>query len=94
MQNTTLIGIDLGKHSFHVHCQDRQGNALLRKKFFHSQLATFLATCPLCTNGVLCGAVLYDTICISVGHQVKLIVPKFVHPFVKTILLMLKLSAR
>ncbi|MGS0629822.1 IS110 family transposase, partial [Photorhabdus asymbiotica] len=33
MQNVTLIGIYLGKHSFHVHCQDRQGNTLLRKKF-------------------------------------------------------------
>ncbi len=33
MQNATLIGIDLGKHSFHVHCQDRQGNALLWKGF-------------------------------------------------------------
>lgn len=41
MQTVTLIGIDLDKHSFHVHCQDRQGNALLRKKFSRSQLATF-----------------------------------------------------
>ena len=28
MQDVTLIGIDLGKHSFHVHGQDRQGKAL------------------------------------------------------------------
>lgn len=49
MQNITLIGIDLGKHSCHVHCPDRQGNALLRKKFSRSQLATFLATSPVCT---------------------------------------------
>lgn len=27
MQDVTLIGIDLGKHSFHVHGQDRQGKA-------------------------------------------------------------------
>ncbi|EFM3377660.1 hypothetical protein HP449_004148 [Escherichia coli] len=25
MQNITLIGIDLGKHSFHIHCQDKSG---------------------------------------------------------------------
>lgn len=31
MQNVTLIGIDLGKHSFHIHCQDKSGKALLRK---------------------------------------------------------------
>ncbi|MCJ7930631.1 hypothetical protein VCX21_23135, partial [Aeromonas caviae] len=23
MENVALIGIDLGKHSFHIHCQDR-----------------------------------------------------------------------
>lgn len=33
MESVTLIGIDLGKHNFHVHGQDRQGKALLRKKF-------------------------------------------------------------
>ncbi|MDE8793788.1 hypothetical protein P0C27_05610, partial [Citrobacter freundii] len=25
MNNIALIGIDLGKHSFHVHCQDNSG---------------------------------------------------------------------
>ncbi len=33
MQNISLIGIDLDKHSFHIHCQDKHGNALLRKSF-------------------------------------------------------------
>ncbi|MEX3583461.1 MAG: IS110 family transposase, partial [Burkholderia sp.] len=32
MQNVTLVGIDLGKHSFHLHGQDRQGKAVFRKK--------------------------------------------------------------
>src|SRR5471032_3013123 len=43
MQNVTLIGIDLGKHSFHVHAQDKNGNALLRKKFSRNQLTAFLS---------------------------------------------------
>jgi hypothetical protein len=38
MQEVTIIGIDLGKHSFHVHGQDRHGKALLRKKFSRKQL--------------------------------------------------------
>ncbi|KHJ14325.1 transposase, partial [Escherichia coli] len=46
MQNITLIGIDLGKHSFHIHCQDKSGKALLRKKFTRTKLMQFLATCP------------------------------------------------
>ncbi|AJI95164.1 transposase family protein [Yersinia ruckeri] len=53
MQNAMLIGIDLGKHSFHIHWQGRQGHALLRKifcirSFSRFQLATFLATYPIC----------------------------------------------
>ncbi|MDI0569938.1 hypothetical protein NEO03_25600, partial [Escherichia coli] len=46
MQNVALIGIDLGKHSFHIHCQDKSGNALLRKKFTRTKLMQFLSTCP------------------------------------------------
>lgn len=49
MENVTLIGIDLGKHAFHVHCQDRFGNALLRKKFTRTKLMQFLATTPSST---------------------------------------------
>ena len=49
MENVMLIGIDLGKHSFHVHGQDRQGKTLLRKKFSRPQLIAFLATFHPCT---------------------------------------------
>lgn len=49
MQDVTLIGIDLGKHSFHVHGQDQHGKALLRKKFNRKQLIEFLAKFPVCT---------------------------------------------
>ncbi|VEA72822.1 Uncharacterised protein [Serratia rubidaea] len=41
MQNVTLIGIDLGKHSFHVHCQGKHGNVLLRKSFLAINLCVF-----------------------------------------------------
>ncbi|ATO33019.1 IS110 family transposase [Dickeya dianthicola] len=86
MQTATLIGIDLGKYSFHVHCQDRQGNALLRKKFSRSQLATFLATYPACTVVMeSCAGAHYMARTVSqLGHRVKLIAPQFVRPFVKS----------
>ncbi len=29
MEDVTLVGIDFGKHTFHVHGQDRHGKALL-----------------------------------------------------------------
>lgn len=49
MQDVTLIGIDLGKHSFHLHGRDCQGKALLRKKFNRKQLIEFLPTFHACT---------------------------------------------
>ncbi len=30
MQDLTLVGIDLGKHSFHLHGQDPRGKAVFR----------------------------------------------------------------
>lgn len=55
MENVVLIGIDLGKHSFHIHCQDKSGKALLRKKFTHTKLILFLATCPSTVVMEACG---------------------------------------
>ncbi|PQQ35314.1 IS110 family transposase, partial [Photorhabdus luminescens] len=49
MNTIALIGIDLGKHSFHVHCQDHSGKALLRKKFTRTKLMEFLAGCSPAT---------------------------------------------
>jgi hypothetical protein len=41
MQDVTLVGIDLGKHSFHLHGQDRHGKAVFRKKVSRKQLIEF-----------------------------------------------------
>ncbi|REF26088.1 hypothetical protein BDD26_0670 [Xenorhabdus cabanillasii] len=49
MNNIILIRIDVGKHTFHIHCQDKSGKALLRKKLTHTKLMEFLANCPLAT---------------------------------------------
>jgi transposase len=86
MQDVTLIGIDLGKHSFHVHGQDRQGEALLRKKFGRKQLIEFLATFHTCTivMEACAGAHHMARLLTSYGHEVKLISPQFVRPFVKS----------
>ncbi len=86
MQNVTLIGIDLGKQSFHVHAQDKNGNALLRKKFSRTQLTAFLSTCIASTVVMesCAGAHFMARHITLLGHQVKLISPQFVRPFVKS----------
>ncbi len=86
MQNVTLIGIDLGKNSFHIHCQEKHGNPLLRKKFSRTQLTQFLATCQPCIVAMesCAGAHFIARHISQLGHQVKLISPQFVRPLVKS----------
>jgi transposase len=86
MQDVTLIGIDLGKHSFHVHGQDRHGKALLRMKFNRKQLIEFFAKFHTCTvvMEACAGAHHMARRLAGYGHEVKLISPQFVRPFVKS----------
>lgn len=86
MENIALIGIDLGKNSFHVHCQDRHGKAVYRKKFTRPKLIEFLATYPATTIAMeACGGSHFMARKLTeLGHTPKLISPQFVRPFVKT----------
>ncbi|ELD0982311.1 TPA: IS110 family transposase, partial [Citrobacter freundii] len=81
-----LIGIDLGKNSFHIHCQDRRGKAVYRKKFTRPKLIEFLATCPATTIAMeACGGSHFMARKLEeLGHSPKLISPQFVRPFVKS----------
>src|SRR6478672_6222757 len=85
MNTDSLIGIDLGKHSFHLHGQDRHGKAMLRKKFGRQELVEFLANFqPVTVVMEACAGAHYMARQLTgLGHQVKLISPQFVKPFVK-----------
>ncbi|MDB6372997.1 IS110 family transposase, partial [Photorhabdus bodei] len=85
MNTIALIGIDLGKHSFHVHCQDHSGKALLRKKFTRTKLMEFLAGCSPATvvMEACAGAHFMARRIADWGHEARLISPQFVRPFVK-----------
>ncbi|MDR6503959.1 transposase [Burkholderia ambifaria] len=86
MQSVTLVGIDLGKHSFHLHGQDQLGRAVFRKKVSREQLVEFFATFHACTvvMEACAGAHYLARKLAGFGHQVKLISPQFVRPFVKS----------
>ncbi|MCQ4682719.1 IS110 family transposase, partial [Ralstonia pseudosolanacearum] len=85
MQNVTLVGIDLGKHTFHLHGQDRSGKAVFRKKVNRKQVIEFFATFETCTivMEACAGAHHMARKLATFGHTVKLISPQFVRPFVK-----------
>ncbi len=99
MENIALIGIDLGKNSFHIHCQDHRGKAVYRKKFTRPKLIEFLATCPATTIAMeACGGSHFMARKLAeLGHFPKLISPQFVRHSLKATKmtsLMLKLSVK
>ncbi|CRM45263.1 hypothetical protein [Pseudomonas sp. 37 R 15] len=48
MNSVTILGIDIGKNSFHLHGQNAQGHQVLRKKLNRRQLLPLLAQMPPC----------------------------------------------
>src|SRR5574343_885740 len=85
MNSVTLIGIDLGKHCFHLHGQDAQGRMIFRKKLSRSQMLTQLANIPVCrvVMEACAGAHWIARRLTAMGHDAKLISPQFVKPFVQ-----------
>ncbi len=86
MTNITLIGIDLGKHSFHVHCQDISGKKIMSKKFTRTKLFEFLVNTPatVVVMEACAGSHFMARKIAHLGHEAKLISPQFVKPFVKS----------
>jgi transposase len=86
MDDATLVGIDLGKHNFHLHGQDVKGKTLFRKKVSRKQLIEFFATFHVCTVAMeaCAGSHHMARKLAALGHRVKLISPQFVRPFVKS----------
>jgi transposase len=85
MSELVLVGIDLGKHSFHLHGQDKSGREVFRKKLSRQQMMRFFGNVPACTvvMEACAGAHFVARELMIMGHQAKLISPQFVRPFVK-----------
>ncbi|AOJ03637.1 transposase [Burkholderia mayonis] len=85
MDTISLIGIDLGKHCFHLHAQSASGRMVFRKKLTRSQMFTLLANVPSCTvvMEACAGAHWVARRIQELGHHAKLISPQFVKPFVQ-----------
>ncbi|MBU0901781.1 IS110 family transposase [Pseudomonas sp. MIL19] len=85
MKSVALIGIDLGKHSFHLHAQDNSGSEVFRKKTTRQQLLRLLANQPACTvvMEACAGAHCLAREITALGHEARLISPQFVRPFVQ-----------
>jgi transposase len=81
-----VVGIDLGKTSLQVHAVNVQGQKQLDSKLSRKQLRALMANLPSCLVGMeACASAHYWARLIrSYGHEVKLIAPQFVKPYVKS----------
>jgi transposase len=81
-----VLGIDLGKSSFHVHGVDAEGRKVVSKKLSRQKLKEYLVNLPRCTVAMeaCAGAHYWGRLVQSYGHEVRLIAPQFVKPYVKS----------
>jgi transposase len=85
MEKATIIGIDLAKRVFQLHGATADGRPVLRKKVSRGQLLSFLAKQPraimameACATAHGWGRAIQE-----LGHEVRLIPPIYVKPFVR-----------
>jgi transposase len=84
--NITTIGIDIAKRIFQLHGIDKNGKVVLKKKLMRDQVLNYMANLPKCLVGIeACGGANYwGREITKLGHEVKLMAPQFVKPYVKT----------
>ncbi len=85
MEEVSIIGIDLAKRSFQVHGARADGSVAYRRKLSRAKLLGFLASQPPCTVAMeACASAHYwGREIAALGHEVRLVPPIYVKPFVK-----------
>ncbi len=81
----TMIGVDLAKNVFQLHGASMSGRVKFRKKLSRPQFREFLSVQPPAVIVMeACGSASYWARELArVGHEVKLIAPQYVKPFLK-----------
>lgn len=85
MSDIITIGLDLAKTVFQVHGADSAGRAVLCKKLRRMQVLMFFSQLPRCVVAMeACGgAHFWGREIGKLGHEIRLIPPAYVKPFVK-----------
>ncbi len=80
-----VIGIDIGKNSFHIVGLDARGSIMLRQKWSRGQVDSRLANLPPCLIGMeaCVGAHHFSRKLKSFGHDARLMPAKYVRPYSK-----------
>ena len=85
MDEITRIGMDTSKHVFQLHGVDPREEPVLRKRLRRGQVETFFARlAPTVVGLEACGgAHHWARVLQALGHEVKLLPPQYVKPYVK-----------
>jgi transposase len=85
LSSVTTVGLDLAKQVFQVHCIDASGRVVAAKAIKRNKLLEFFASLPRCLVGMeaCSSAHHWARALIDLGHQVKLMPPAYVKPYVR-----------
>jgi transposase len=85
MKQISVIGLDLAKNVFQVHGVDASGSVVLTRQLKRKDMQHFFARLKPCLIGMeACGGSHYWHRKLSqLGHEVKMMAPAFVKPYVK-----------
>ena len=85
MDDISIIGLDLAKRVFQAHGARADGSVGFRKKLSRSQVLAFFAKQPRCIVAMEACATAHEwgRAIGELGHEVRLIPPIYVKPFVK-----------
>lgn len=81
-----VLGIDLAKQSFQIHGVDARGQVVIKKKLNRHKVGEYIAQLPKCLIGIeACnGSNYWRRVFERFGHEVRIIAPQFVKPYVKS----------
>jgi transposase len=81
-----VIGVDIAKRYFQVHGVDTSGVVVIRRKISRDGFLKLLAGLPRCLVGLEAGSGAHHWArqLTGLGHDVRLMPPQFVRPYVKT----------
>jgi transposase len=85
VKKVSIIGVDLAKNVFQLHGAAADGTALFCKKLSRPQFQHFIVEHPRCLVAMeACGGAHYWAREMErAGHEVRLIAPRYVKPFIK-----------
>jgi transposase len=85
-RDINVVGIDIAKRVFHLVGMDERGKIVMRKRCSRGEVLPLLANLGPTTIGMeACGGAHYWARCLrEQGHEVKLMAPQFVKPYVKS----------